>query len=73
MSRMRAKVQRAAAQREVDRAVARALLEAGPGERPRETPRSRLDEEYALLRGIPVVGVQGGKGGAIVGTKPDVR
>lgn len=30
-------------------------------------------DEAQLLRGIPVVGVRGGLGGAILGTRPDSR
>ena len=73
MSRIKNRATRHAEERERDAMVARALLEAEPRHHRTETPRSRLDDEMALLRGIPVVGVIGGKGGAIPGTKPGQR
>lgn len=72
MSRIRTRIDREREAREQDAAIARALLEAEPSTTRTETPRSRLDEEMLLLRGIPVIGVQGGRGGAIVGTKPGI-
>jgi hypothetical protein len=73
MSRIRTRIEREREARERDAAIARALLEAEPAAARIETPRSRLDEEMLLLRGIPVIGVQGGKGGAMSGTKPGQR
>lgn len=52
--------------------VARALMESAPAERRRD-PRSATPGDAQLLRGIPVVGVRGGPGGAIPGTKPGGR
>lgn len=69
MSRMLARLQRHRLQREADAAVARALHEAEPATR-RPAVGRRTREEAELLRGIPVVGVQDGEGGAIRGTKP---
>lgn len=60
---------RAEAAREVMRGVDRALVESEPAARQvigRHTPG-----DAELLRGIPVVGVRGGKGGAITGTRPE--
>lgn len=50
--------------------VARALLESAPAERARGPVGRHTPGDARQLRGIPVVGVVGGVGGAISGTKP---
>jgi hypothetical protein len=54
---------------EFERQQARIALEVGDDITPRVG--TVLPGDPALLRGIPMVGVAGGFGGAIVGTRPD--
>lgn len=70
MTRIQTRIQRLQDQRAQDAIIARALLEAAPLHQRTTTPASRLEGELDLLRGIPVIGVRGGRGGAILGTKP---
>lgn len=49
--------------------VARIALETG-NSLPTPTTTTSLPGDTAALRGIPVVGVRGGRGGAIPGTRP---
>ena len=52
-----------------ERMISQAVIQAG-AETPRHPNTATLPGDPWLLRGIPVVGVHGGVGGASPGTKP---
>lgn len=56
----------------MERLKARILLEVG-ADLPAEARPGSAPGDARQLRGIPVVGVRGGMGGAIAGTRPDQR
>lgn len=53
---------------QAEQAISRAIREAGADTPPH--PNAHQPGDAAKLRGIPVVGVQGGYGGHIPGTRP---
>jgi hypothetical protein len=54
----------------LERQVVRIALEVGADLPDRDHPVGALPGDPWLLRGIPAVGVRGGVGGAITGTRP---
>jgi hypothetical protein len=55
------------------RVQARIAHEVGDDVDPHPNARMKLPGDPAALRGLPAVGVRGGYGGAMKGTRPDVR
>lgn len=58
-------------QQEIDSERAQARIALEVGEPIEQRPGMVLPGDPGLLRGIPIVGVHGGFGGAIAGSRPD--
>ena len=71
MSQLASWYRRAELHAEAERTIARVVLQAGHDAPP--SKHTWTPGDAALLRGIPVVGVHGGIGGAIPGSKPHSR